>query len=58
MRLYYVQIQNSLGEWITGAKEFRSCKKAHTAARRVRSSPARVLMQMKTISLKALTGQA
>jgi hypothetical protein len=52
MRVYYVQLQNKTGEWITGAKRFVSCKKAHTAARAIQHNPARVLMIMEKSNLK------
>ena len=54
MRTYYVEIQNSEGKWVRGAKEYQSCHKAHSVARANRLRPARVLMLMRKVSLTDL----
>ena len=51
MRTYFVETR--LGQsWLKQAKKYYSCKKAHTAARRVTAMPARVCMVMEKMTFK------
>lgn len=54
MRVYFVQLRNSEGVWITGEKKYLSNRKAHSAARRQRL-PARVLQVLEKQTIPAGT---
>lgn len=52
MRTYYVQVQDTQGNWIQGARRYLSNRKAHTAARAVKDRPARVNMVLEKSKLR------